>query len=100
MRKFSGALTAVSLALMWPVGAHAGETMMVFAVDSLKYACASCRYIVEQSMAGVAGVKSVTVSLENATATVVFDDEMTTAAEVANASADVGFPARAFLDEG
>lgn len=69
----------------------AAERTVTFAVANMT--CASCPFIVRQSMAAVKGVDRVRVSLEAKSATVTFDDAKTTPAAIAAASAKAGFPA-------
>jgi mercuric ion binding protein len=79
-------VTGVSLAT------EADETV-TFDVD--KMTCATCPIAVRKAMQRVDGVKDVEVSLENKSAVVTFDPSATTAAEIGQASTDVGFPAKA-----
>ena len=72
-------------------GALATERTVNFTVENMT--CASCPYIVKQSMAAVPGVARVQVSLRTQSAIVTFDDAKTTAATIAAASAKAGFPA-------
>lgn len=69
----------------------AAERTVIFAVENMT--CASCPFIVQQSMAAVKGVDRVRVSLEKKTATVTFDDAKTTPDAIAAASTKAGFPA-------
>ena len=55
--------------------------------------CASCPFIVQRSLERVPGVADVTVSYEEQTATVTFDDDQTNLAALTTATAEVGFPA-------
>ncbi len=71
--------------------ARAAERTVTFRIDNMT--CASCPFIVRKSMGAVAGVKSVEVSFESKTATVIFDDERTDPAAIAKASAEHGYPA-------
>ncbi|ESW73233.1 cation transporter [Mesorhizobium sp. C277A] len=71
--------------------AFAAERTVTFGVDNMT--CASCPYIVKTSMASVAGVDDVAISLEAMTATVTFDDGKTTAEAIAAASTNAGYPA-------
>ncbi|MER9506780.1 cation transporter [Mesorhizobium sp. M0579] len=71
--------------------AFAAERTVTFSVDNMT--CASCPYIVKTSMASVAGVDNVAISLEAMTATVTFDDGKTTAEAIAAASTNAGYPA-------
>ncbi|MFZ5608051.1 MAG: heavy-metal-associated domain-containing protein [Pseudomonadota bacterium] len=72
---------------------QAHEQRLVFSVDNMT--CATCPIAVRTAMERVEGVASVKVDYEAKTATVVFDPQRTTAAEIAKASADAGYPARA-----
>ena len=55
--------------------------------------CASCPYIVKQTLAQVPGVLDVNVSYDDQVAVVLFDDERTDVAALTIATAEVGFPA-------
>ncbi|MCR9193854.1 MAG: cation transporter [Hyphomonas sp.] len=63
-----------------------------FTVD--KMTCAACPITVKTAMSRVDGVRSVTVNFEARTATVTFNATVTTAAEIAEASKNAGYPAR------
>lgn len=69
--------------------ANAAEKTVALAVDGMT--CASCPYIVKQSLLRVAGVEKVEVSFEMRRALVTFDDSRTTVAALAAATSDVGF---------
>jgi mercuric ion binding protein len=81
----SAALLASSLAV-------AGERTVTLAVD--KMTCASCPYIVKQALTRVSGVKRADVSFQEKSATVTFDDAVTSVAGLTKATADIGFPSR------
>ena len=89
-------VTLAALALLGSVAATqatlAAERTLTFAVANMS--CASCPYIVRQSMAAVPGVARVEVSFEAQTATVTFDDAVASPDAIAAASTDVGYPAR------
>jgi periplasmic mercuric ion binding protein len=76
-----------------------GATFSAFAaeqtvtMDIEKMTCALCPITVKKSMEGVDGVQDVDVDFDSKTAVVTFDDSKTTAAAVAQASTDVGYPA-------
>lgn len=61
--------------------------------------CPTCPYIVERSLQETAGVLDVSVSYENQTATVRYDDEKTTTTLLTQATADVGFPSKVASSE-
>jgi len=79
-------LTSVSLAF------ESDETVTF---DVEKMTCATCPIAVRKAMQRIDGVKKVEVSLENESAVVTYDPSVTTAAEIGQASTDVGFPAKA-----
>ncbi len=89
MKHFLAALALAAMSLS-ATGATAGEQTIRLAVEGL--GCPSCYFIVERSIARVPGVKSVDLSVETNIATVTFDDTMTSAAAVSNATDANGFP--------
>ena len=70
--------------------ALAGEQTVTLAVKNMT--CASCPYIVKQSLAAVPGVSDVKVSLKDKIAIVTFEDSTTTVAALTAATANSGFP--------
>jgi mercuric ion binding protein len=89
--KKSLSVFALIAAVMTASTAFAGERTITFAVDNMT--CASCPYIVKNSMAAVPGVEKVAVSFQAKTATVTFDDARTNADTIAAASMNAGYPA-------
>ncbi len=73
------------------VTAQTNEVTQTFAVENMT--CPACPFTVKKAMARVDGVKSVTVDFDAKTATADFDPSVTTAQEIAAASANVGYPA-------
>ncbi len=71
------------------VTAQANEVTQSFAVENMT--CPACPFTVKKAMARVEGVSSVTVDFAAKTATAVFDPAVTTAQEIAAASANVGY---------
>lgn len=63
-----------------------------------RMSCALCPLTVRKAMEQVDGVQQVDVDYDTRTATVTFDDSSTTAAEIAQASTDVGYPATPVSD--
>lgn len=92
------AALALMASLTASAAVSAAERTVTFAVENMS--CASCPFIVRQSMAAVPGVSRVDVSFEAKTATVTFDDAKTTVDAIAAASTDAGYPARAPRDGG
>ena len=70
--------------------AAATERTVTLAVDNVY--CASCPYIVKQSLAAAPGVKGVSVSLRNTTAIVTFDGARTNVAALTDATFEMGYP--------
>lgn len=85
-------LTAVIFAasLLASASAFAGERTVTLNVKGMT--CASCPYIVKQTLAKVDGVKDVDVSFRKKMATVTFDDSKTEVAALTSATASMGFP--------
>ncbi len=73
------------------VAAQTNEVTQIFAVENMT--CPACPFTVKKAMARVEGVKSVIVDFDAKTATAIFDPTVTTAQEIAAASANVGYPA-------
>ena len=91
MRALALGLTLLaSLLSSGPAGA--AERSVTLAVENMT--CASCDTIVRRSLARVPGVRSVAVAPAAGTATVVFDDAVTTATALAETATKAGFPAR------
>jgi mercuric ion binding protein len=59
-----------------------------------KMTCATCPITVRKAMQRVEGVSEVQVDFESKSATVTYDSSTTTAQDIADASSNVGFPAR------
>ena len=70
--------------------AFAGERTVILEVSGMT--CASCPYIVKQSLADVQGVTAVEVSLAEKAAVVSFDDGETEVAALIAATGNIGFP--------
>lgn len=62
-------------------------------MDIQKMTCALCPLTVRKAMERVDGVQDVGVDFDSKIATVTFDDSKTTAAAVAQASTEIGYPA-------
>lgn len=62
-----------------------------FAVENMT--CALCPVTVKKAMEGIRGVKSVRIDFDTKTATVVFDPSKASAAAIAAASTNAGYPA-------
>lgn len=69
----------------------AAEMTATFAIE--KMTCATCPISVKKAMKRVDGVKSIKVDFKTKIATVVYDPALTTPAQIAAASTNVGYPA-------
>ena len=87
-------LGAAAIAAAFLINGHAlaAQRFVTLAVDGMT--CASCPYIVKQTLAGVPGVSDVAVSFKKKTAVVAFDDSKTNIAALTTATTNVGFPSR------
>lgn len=91
MKKSLG-VAAIAAAILINGHAVAAQRSVTLAVDGMT--CASCPYIVKQTLADVPGVSDVTVSFKKKTAVVAFDDSKTNVAALTTATTNVGFPSR------
>jgi mercuric ion binding protein len=72
--------------------AFADEQTVKLAVANMS--CASCPPIVRKSLSAVPGVSKVTVSLEQRSALVTFDDQKTNVQALIAATTNAGYPAK------
>lgn len=81
------------VALLTSPAAVAAEQSAILDVENMT--CALCPLTVSTAIKGVAGVKSVNVSMERKTATVVYEDTIAALSDIAGASTHAGYPATA-----
>ncbi len=81
-------------ALLVSHGSMAAEQTVKLSVPGMS--CVSCPYIVKSAISAVSGVSSVTATMADLSATVTFDDEITTLVKIQQATADVGYPSSLF----
>ncbi len=91
-------LLAIVLGLAFGVALPAVAAEQTVSMDVERMSCALCPVTVRKAMKRVDGVQHVEVNYDTKTATVTFDDSNTTAAEIAQASTDVGYPATPVSD--
>jgi mercuric ion binding protein len=84
-------IVGASLALN--TSAAAAERTVTLAVDNMT--CASCTYMVENSLEEVAGVIEANASLEDDRAVVRFDNSQTDVEALTQATENVGYPSQA-----
>lgn len=70
---------------------YAAEQSVTLSVPGMN--CPVCPITIKKSLQKVAGVKSVTVSYENKTITVSFEDSLTNVNSLLKATENVGYPA-------
>jgi mercuric ion binding protein len=86
-------ISAFALALCLGTGlAQATERTVTLAVDNMT--CASCPYIVKQTLSAIAGVHRVDVSFKARTAAVMFDDAVASPAVLTEATTKAGYPSK------
>ena len=92
--------TALALLLAASLGAAipAFSAEQTVSMNIERMTCALCPITVRTAMEKVDGVQKVEVDFDSKTAVVTFDDSKTTALDVAQASTDVGYPARLETD--
>jgi len=76
-----------------PAASAAAQQQTTFAIENMT--CATCPITVRKAMEGVAGVSSVQVDFAAKTARATYDPKRTTAMQIAAASTNAGYPARA-----
>jgi len=85
-------LFAIAVALSLSAqAAWAGEKTVTLDVQNMT--CALCPFTVSTAIKAIPGVRSVDVSVENKSAIVLFDDDVSTVDTIAQASTDAGYPA-------
>lgn len=82
--------TALALGILGSSASLAAERTVTLAVQNMY--CAACPHTVKSSLQSVPGVKAVSVSLENKTAVVTFDDAKTDVKALTTATTNAGYP--------
>ncbi|WP_417417186.1 mercury resistance system periplasmic binding protein MerP [Hoeflea sp.] len=54
--------------------------------------CVSCPYMVKQAISAVDGIKAVEATMEDRSATVTYDDSVTSIEAIQQATANIGYP--------
>lgn len=78
------------LGIVGSSAAFAAEKTVTLAVQNMY--CAACPHTVKSSLQSVPGVKAVSVSFENKTAVVTFDDAKTNVKTLTAATTNAGYP--------
>ena len=58
--------------------------------------CVSCPYMVKQAISAVDGIKAVEATMEDRSATVTFEDTLTSIEAIQQATANIGYPSTLF----
>ena len=82
------------LSLAIPSLAAAGEQTIKLSVPTMS--CASCPYMVKKAFSTVKGVKEVSATMKDRSATVTYDDDVTTIEEIQKATASIGYKSSLF----
>ncbi len=87
MKKITSAIIAAII--LMPITAFAGEKTIKLSVPDMN--CASCPYMVKQSILKIDGIVAVDATMIDRSATVTFDDSITNVDEIQQATADIGY---------
>lgn len=82
-------LTVLATAVMLSSPSVAAEQTIKLSVPGMN--CASCPYMVKQAISMVDGIKSVEATMDDRSATVIFDDALTTVSEIQAATSAIGY---------
>lgn len=91
-------LFAIVLGIAFGVAAPTEAAEQTVSMSVERMTCALCPLTVRKAMERVDGVQHVEVDYDTKTATMTFDDTKTTAADIAQASTDVGYPSKPVSD--
>ncbi len=91
-------LFAIVLGIPFGVAVPAEAAEQTISMSVERMTCALCPLTIRKAMERVDGVQHVDVDYDTKTATVTFDDTKTTAADIAQASTDVGYPSKPVSD--
>ncbi len=84
----------IVLSFAIPSLAAAGEQTIKLSVPTMS--CASCPYMVKKAVSAVKGVKEVAATMKDRSATVTYDDDVTTIEEIQKATASIGYKSSLF----
>jgi mercuric ion binding protein len=93
MRPFTlGSLPLLGVLLATSVAFAAPPQTATLAVENMT--CGTCPIVVKKALERVPGVSSTSVDFEKKTATVTFDPDKTTSAQLTQATTEAGFPSK------
>jgi len=93
MKKLISGILFASALFLSPASFAAEQTVKL-SVPGMT--CASCPYIVKAAIEMLDGIKTVEATMDDRSATVVYDDAVTNLAEIQQATADVGYESSLF----
>ncbi len=89
MKKLILSLVFAMLTTASSVAIAAEQTIKLSVPDMT---CASCPYMVKQAISAVDGIKAVEATMEDRSATVTYDDTVTSIEAIQQATANIGYP--------
>ena len=89
MKKLIPTIVFAMLATASSVAIAAEQTIKLSVPDMT---CASCPYMVKQAISAVDGIKAVEATMEDRSATVTYDDTVTSIEAIQQATANIGYP--------
>ena len=92
--KTSVTLATLALTFFISGASFAAEKTVKLSVPGMS--CPSCPYMVKDAVSMVDGVKTVKATMADRSATVTFDDAVTSVKEIQQATADIGYPSTLF----
>lgn len=78
--------------------AMAAEQTIKLSVPGMS--CVSCPYMVEKAISAVDGIKTVEATIEDRSATVTFEDTLTSLEAIQQATANIGYPSSLYEAKG
>lgn len=98
MKNLLATVAVLASSLLLLSSASAADRTVKLSVPGMS--CASCPYMVKSAINDVNGIKSVEATMEGRTATVTFDDQITTVEEIMSATAGIGYESSLIDDDG
>jgi len=93
MKKLISSLVFAMLTTASSVAIAAEQTIKLSVPDMT---CVSCPYMVKQAISAVDGIKAVEATMEDRSATVTYDDTVTSVEAIQQATANIGYPSSLF----
>ncbi|GAB5464155.1 mercury resistance system periplasmic binding protein MerP [Hoeflea alexandrii] len=97
MKKLIPAIVSAMLATASSVAIAAEQTIKLSVPDMT---CVSCPYMVKQAISAIDGIKAVEATMADRSATVTFDDTITSVEAIQQATANIGYPSSLFGAKG